>query len=63
MNRAEGGRGTVERENQVELLKIAKTSLVAGNMENCLSAEVVPDFVSFLDREKKKLKFLAVTSS
>lgn len=35
MNRAERGRGTMERENQVEPLRIAKTLLVAENMENC----------------------------
>lgn len=58
MNRAERGWGTEKRENQVEPLKTAKTSLVAENMENCisvhLSAEVVPDYVSIPDWKRKK---------
>lgn len=65
MNVAERGRGTEERENQVEPLKIAKTSLVAENMENCISALkwCLTMSLSQTEREKKILKFLAVTSS
>lgn len=67
MNRAERGRGTEERENQVEPLKTAKASLVAENMENCTSISVLnwclTMSLSQTEKEKKILKFLAVTSS